>query len=342
MNKPFVIVIGLVLLASLLLFSMTFTIKYHEVGIKTRFGKATDGVITEPGLGFKWPKPINSVITLDKRLQMIETPLETIQTADGQQLVVRAFMLWKINEEGNGPLDFYNSYATTEDAEASLRNEFRTAVTRGVSNYRFNELIGADSKIAQAESDIRDEMKNILEKGVVPVTIGFRQMSLSAKTTRAVVSRMNAERKQLAQIERIKGQAEAQRIKSEALIDIEKIMAFANQRAEEIRAQGDIRAARYLDDMSEDEDLAVFLVWIDALERILNENTTFILETNVAPFHLADQNAQVNVNGIPMPEKIYDISQNNLNPAHRAEKSKGDLSQEDIETALAEKGSDNE
>jgi membrane protease subunit HflC len=307
MNKPIVIAIGLVLLASLLLFSTTYTVKYHEVGVKTRFGQATGGVITEPGLGFKWPRPIESVITLDKRLKMVETPLETVQTADGQQLVVMAFMLWKIDESDRGPLTFYSSYPSAQQADQSLRDEFRTAVKRGVAAYRFSDLIGASSRITDAERAIREEMMDVRDKGVVPVTVGFRQMSLPAKTTSAVITRMNSERRLLADIERIKGSAEAQRIESEAQIDADKIRAFANQRAEEIRAQGDAEAAEYLQQMSVDEELAIFLVWIDALERSLSATTTFVLEPDVAPWHLINRNAPVSSKGIPMSKYVYDV-----------------------------------
>ena len=301
MNKLLVIVIGFVLLVSLVLFSTTYTIKYHQVGIKTRFGKATGSVITESGLGFKWPKPIDSVITLDKRLQLLETPIETIQTLDGQQLVVRAFLLWKVDDQDDGPLKVYNSYAKASTAEESLRHEFRTAVKRGVSGYRFNDLIGEQSKISQVEATIRQEMLSIREKGVMPVTVGFNQMSLPAKTMNAVLSRMNTERKELADIDRIKGRAESERIRSKATNDADKIRAFANQRAQEIRAEGDILAASYLSEMSQEEDLAIFLVWIDALQRSLGNTTTFILEPDTAPMHLINRNTPTNAKGIPMP-----------------------------------------
>lgn len=311
MNKTLVIVIGVVLLISLMLFSTTYTVKYHQVGIKTRFGQATGGVITESGLGFKWPKPIDSVIILDKRLQMLETPTETIQTLDGQQLVVRAFLLWKVDDQGDGPLRFYNSYAKASAARESLRHEFRTAVKRGVSGYRFNDLIGPQSKIAEVEATILKEMGGILEKGVYPATVGFNQMSLPAKTISAVLNRMNTERKEMAEIVRIKGTAESERIKSKATNDADKIRAFANQRAEEIRAEGDILAATYLTQMSEDEELAIFLVWIDALKRSLRDTTTYIIEPSTAPWHLLDHNSQTNSNGIPVPPGNSGVSQKN-------------------------------
>lgn len=341
MNKPFVIVIGLVLLGSLLLFSTTYTIKYHEVGIKTRFGKATDSIIMEAGLGFKWPKPIDSVITLDTRLQMIETPLETIQTLDGQQLVVRAFLLWRIDEEGDGPLNFYTHYKNTSltDATESLRSEFRTSVKHGVSNYRFNQLIGRDSQIALAEAAIQEHMQSIRDKGVRPVKVGFRQMSLPAKTVNAVISRMNRERKNLANLERVRGSAEAARIQNEAMIDSEKIMAFANQRAEEIRAQGDALAATYLEQMSEDQDLAIFLVWIDALEKSLSNSTTFILEQDVAPWHLMNSSTRLDDRGIPQPGKAYDANMSNAVGARRAP---GETEDPVASDSLAGEGSNNE
>lgn len=341
MNKSFVIVIGFVLLGSLLLFSMTYTVKYHEVGIKTRFGKATDSIITEAGLGFKWPKPIDSVIKLDTRLQMIETPLETIQTLDGQQLVVRAFLLWRIDVEGEGPLNFYTHYknASLSDATESLRSEFRTSVKHGVSNYRFNQLIGPDSQIALVEAAIQEQMQSIRDKGVRPVKVGFRQMSLPAKTVNAVISRMNRERKNLANLERVRGSAEATRIQSEAIIDSEKIMAFANQRAEEIRAQGDALAATYLQQMSEDEDLAIFLVWIDALEKSLSETTTFILEQDVAPWHLMNSNTPLDARSIPQPAKAYGATQNNRVDERRTQDEKASPASSG---SLTEEGSSNE
>ena len=108
MSKSIAIIVGLVLLVALVLFSMTYTVSFHEVAIKTRFGKTTaDSIVTEPGLKFRLPLFADRVTVYDTRLQVRETPLETIQTADGRQVVTRAFMLWKVNTNGQEPLKFH-------------------------------------------------------------------------------------------------------------------------------------------------------------------------------------------------------------------------------------------
>jgi hypothetical protein len=59
------------------------------------------------------------------------------------------------------------------------------------------------------------------------------------------------------------------------------------------------RAAEYLAQMSQDEELAIFLVWLDALKTALSDNTTVILETDFAPWHLMDGPS----GGIPQPSR---------------------------------------
>jgi regulator of protease activity HflC (stomatin/prohibitin superfamily) len=80
-------------------------------------------------------------------------------------------------------------------------------------------------------------------------------------------------------------------------------MAFASQRAEDIRAEGEEQAAEYLKQMGEDEDLAIFLTWLDAVKSSLSKNTTLVLESNIAPWHLMNLNAKTNEAGIPQPKQ---------------------------------------
>ena len=142
MKKTVAIVVGAVILAVLLLFSMTYSISFNEVGIRSRFGKIDEmSIVREPGLHFRLPFFADSVDTFDTRVQLLESPLDNLQTKDGQQIVVKAFMLWKINTDGNGPLDFYQSYPSIREANLILSTQFRDAVST-LSQYNFEELIG--------------------------------------------------------------------------------------------------------------------------------------------------------------------------------------------------------
>jgi membrane protease subunit HflC len=306
MNRALAVGVGLLLVVLLLLFSTTYTVRFNEVAIKATFGQTDDSsVVREPGLHFQWPIFIDKVTKLDTRLQLVESPHEEITTADGLQIVVRAYLLWRIRE--GGEMDFFKRYVSIDGATDQLPGQFRTAFTGALSQYEFNDLVGQESRLPAAEEAIRVAMTDALfAEGVEPVSVGISQVMLPAKTTRAVLQRMQATRNVRAEAERYKGNAEAERIQSEAKTMADKIRAFATQRAEEIRALGEVQAAKYLEQMSQDEeseDLAVFLVWLNALQRALGNNTTVVLPVEVEPFHLLTPGATSAGEPIPQPKR---------------------------------------
>jgi membrane protease subunit HflC len=154
-------------------------------------------------------------------------------------------------------------------------------------------------------------------QGVKPVSAGISRILLREKTSQQVLDRMQARRDTLAENERARGKAEADRINSEARTISSKIEAFARQRAQEIQTSADERSARYLTEMSEDEELAIFLIWIDTLEKALSKNTTVILDTDFAPWHLMKSDAPVGELTIPKPDAY-------MNPVDAGGKTKTD------------------
>jgi len=286
MRKPLVIAAGFAILCVLLLFSMTYTVSFHEVGIRSRFGETSeDSIVRDPGLHFRLPFFADSVVILDTRLRIHQAPLEMLQTSDGQQIVVRAFLLWKVDREGIAPLNFYRAYGSTDSAKKSIDSQFRDAITV-LSAYDFDQLTGETNQLAKAENSILQKLESLKVNGVVPVSVGINRILLPPKTTTAVLNRMKARRDTLAEQRRAKGTADAEAIRAVAKAKHDKIMAFASQRAAEIRLEGEEQAAVYLKDMGENEELAIFLSWIDAVESALSKNTTLVLDSDVAPWHL--------------------------------------------------------
>ena len=317
MKKAAAIIVGLVILCVLILFSMTYSVGFNQVALKSHFGKVdASSIIREPGLHFRWPFFADSVTTYDKRIQLLETGAENLQTTDGLQVVVKAYLLWKIDDEGEGPLKFYQSYPEIGDANNAMISKFRDAVSV-VSEYRFSELLGPNGKLDEIEDEILSRMQSSMGQGVKPVSAGISRILLREKTSQQVLDRMQARRDTLAENERARGKAEADRINSEARTISSKIEAFARQRAQEIQTSADERSARYLTEMSEDEELAIFLIWIDTLEKALSKNTTVILDTDFAPWHLMKSDAPVGELTIPKPDAY-------MNPVDAGGKTKTD------------------
>ncbi len=299
MLRPFVLIAGLVIVLVLVLFNTTFTVNFHEIAIRTRFGKPA-GIERDAGLHVKAPFFIDSVTKLDTRLQLVESPLETVLTRDGQQIMIQAFLFWRIDEQGNAPLDFYTSYGSVDDARKDLEPMLQGSL-REVGGFNFTDLIGRNSKLPEAEAAVLADLRRRPPPGVMPVQVGINQVVLPPKTTTAVQRRMAAAQESLAMLETGRANAEADSLQSQAAGQADIIRNLARVWVAEIQSRGNREATRYYEKMQQEADLAIFLAWLDTLKTSLSGSSTFVTDMSRAPFHLLNPDAPVDAKGIPQP-----------------------------------------
>jgi regulator of protease activity HflC (stomatin/prohibitin superfamily) len=221
-------------------------------------------------------------------------------TRDGQQVLVQAFMTWRIDTDPDATLRFFTSYASVDGAAKELETQLQGAL-RAIGGYAFADLVGQGSKLGEAESAILEDLKRTRLAGTMPVSVGISQVVLPNKTTVAVLRRMAAVQETLANLEEAKGASAAEALKSQAKSQADIIMNFADQWAARIEAKGNEEATRYYQEMRSEAELAIFLTWLDTLKASLSSNTTYITDTTRAPFHLIDLEAPVDAKGIPQP-----------------------------------------
>ena len=299
MNRSAGFVVGSLIVLVLALYNATYTVNFHEVAVVTRFGKPA-GVESSPGLHLKAPFFIDQVVRLDTRQQLIESPLETVLTRDGQQVMVQAFMTWRVDSDPDATLRFFTSYGSIDGASKDLETQLQGAL-RAIAGYQFGDLVGPSGKLAEAEAAILDDVKRTRIAGTLPVSVGISQVVLPTKTSVAVLRRMAAVQETLANLEEAKGSSAAEAVRSQARSQAEIIMNFADQWAARIEAKGNEEATRYYQEMRAESELAIFLAWLDTLKASLSENTTYVTDTTRAPFHLIDLDSPVDAKGIPQP-----------------------------------------
>ena len=61
----------------------------------TRFGDPLR-VLTQPGLAWKLPAPIESTLDVDLRLRTTSSGLQDVGTRDGLRILVQAFLAWQV------------------------------------------------------------------------------------------------------------------------------------------------------------------------------------------------------------------------------------------------------
>ena len=304
MRNVFLIIIAALILAGFLFFMTTYTVRFTDVAIVTTFGKAgPDSRVDTPGLKFKWPAPIQSTTIYDNRVRVLRARDETQQTADQRQIVVGAFLTWRISD----PLRFYRHWRGEggaeprehyRQAEDSLEGPFRSAMSE-VSRFNMGDLFSpdGDSRIPQLEQAVLDRLRaprpgesesELARYGIEVVMVGISSIELPESTTTQVFEKMKSTRQKLAAEAEAEGSARADAIRQDAENDAQNILVFTDAVASEQLRQGDLEAARWLGAMNQEPQLAAFLERVDLMRRGFGRRVTFIFDTKMLGFELFD------------------------------------------------------
>lgn len=298
MKNTSTFLLGLVIILVLVLYMVTFKVDYNQIVVVETFGSVDDGSVyygkpekAQAGgimgnLHFKWPAPIQSVDTYDARVQLLETRLEQIQTADKKTVIPAVYIAWQIED----PLAFYQKLRKVKRAQQQLLTRLRDAKTV-ISSYRFDELTNADPaqlKLADAEEQMRKQLQEGLstgeDYGIKILSVGIKRLVLPEDVTEKVFDRMRNTREAIAERARSEGTAAATSIRGQAESAKRLIMDFASKRADEIRATGVAAAAEVYKEFEKDVEFASFLRKIKSLREILAQQSTIFADPAMVPF----------------------------------------------------------
>jgi modulator of FtsH protease HflC len=262
MNRIGLIVTGL-LIALFAAASTLFVVDQRQFGVLYSFGQIKD-VITEPGLRFKWPQPINNVVFLDRRILTLDSPETTpLQTAEKNNLVVDWLIKWRIAD----PRQFIRNNAggaNTATAEARLTSVVQDALNSEVNRRTVRELLSSQREqvMQGVQKRLEDDAKTF---GIEIVDVRIKRVDFPSSVNDSVFSRMRSERQQVANERRATGAAEADKIRADADRQREVIVAEAYRDAQKVKGDGDARAAAlYADAFGRDPQFAQFYRSLDA------------------------------------------------------------------------------
>ncbi len=288
------LVVGIILLLIFFLLLFTFQVRQTEVVLVTTFAKPSAEPITEPGLYFKWPLPIQRVYRFDKRIHSLEDEYDQMLTADGNNILANVYVGWTIEK----PREFFNSFpaGTPEAAEPQLKGAVRLAKQAVIGQHSFSDFVSSDPKQVKFTAIETEMLANIrqaaLERyGINVKFIGIKRLGLPESVTQKVFDRMSQERQREIDRLRAEGEKEAIAIRSAADRDRSQILAKAQAEATRIRGDADAKASESFEVLKQNPDLAIFLLDMQALERSMNKGTTLIVDPRTPPFNRLLQEA---------------------------------------------------
>jgi membrane protease subunit HflC len=258
----------------------------------TSFGRPVR-VLTQPGLAWKAPAPIQSALPVDLRLRTTSSGLQDVGTRDGLRILVQAYVAWQVPDMPADIEQFVRAVRNDPDEAArQLRSFIGSALQVTASSFDLADLVDTDPRrvrIAEFETRLRAQLQAQVRRtyGVAIREVGIERLSLPESTLAATVGRMRSERETLAAERTAQGLREAAQIKAEAARDSRIMVAEAQTEAARIEAASrreaaEIQAKAY----SGDPQLYILLRSLDTLANMVGPNTRLVLRTDAAPFNV--------------------------------------------------------
>ncbi len=279
--------LAVAVVAALLVYTVTFTVdQYRDIVLIKRFGKIHT-VYTgakDAGLKYKLPYPIEKVIRYDARQFILESSEAQVSTRDQQSVLISTFCTWRIAD----PAKFNQAVKTASRAEQELRTKLQAKTGDVLGRYDMQYLINTDPakmQLRQIEADILTQLKAIVEDayGLEVTMVGIRNWGLPKGVSLVVIEHQKKEREKEAQDYRTRGAAEATAIAARAKAASEKILAFADRKAAEIRSEGDRAAAEIYKHFSRNPQLSAFLRSLESLKIELESRSVILLDGSELP-----------------------------------------------------------
>ena len=239
-------------------------------------------VVTEPGLHFKLPAPLQNVVYLDKRILTLDASgADLVQTSEKKNLMIDTFVKWRIGDARRYWVSFQGSERAASDRLAML---LRDVLNIAVNQRTVNQITSSEREKAMAEiSELLQARVKAL--GIDIVDVRMKRVDFTPEISESVYSRMEAERKRVASEERSKGAAQAERIRAGADRQSEVILAEAYRDAQKTKGEGDGEAARiYADAFGKDPEFARFYRSLEAYRRSFSQKSDVMVVDPSADF----------------------------------------------------------
>jgi modulator of FtsH protease HflC len=289
-RSSLIIVVGALLVIIFGFWLCAFQVRTTEVAVVTTFGKVSRS-LSEPGLYFKLPPPIQRVYKFDQRIQSseFENKFREDLTADNIPLLTSVYIGWRITQPGTFLQKFPAGIPAVEQQLSTLVSASKSRV---VGQHPLSDFVSVNtggSKFGAVEDEILALVDSQLSQnnyGIKVEFLGFKRIGLPEANTEKVFARMTSERNVLISRAQNEGESQARIIRSDAELRASKILSAAQGEALRIQGQGEAEASKYLTAFQQNPELASFLFRLDALQDSMKDKATLIFDQNTEPFTL--------------------------------------------------------
>lgn len=273
MNRKPLLILGGVAVFLLLATQCLFFVGERERAIVLQLGEAVESTARQPGINFKLPF-IQSVVYFENRILVFEIAKTESLTADLKAFEIDNYVCWKIAD----PLTFYRKLRTERVADERLRNIVYSQLRAAIGSKELNEVVYT-KRTAIMDEVLQKSDRQATEYGVTIIDVRIKRTDLPNR--QAIFDRMNAERRRMANKYRYEGESEDRRIRSEAEMQRDIILAGANRESIVIRGSADAKAIEiFAQSLSVNPGFYEFSKSLELYRKAFKDNTRIVLSND--------------------------------------------------------------
>ena len=268
--KGFMLLVALVVLVTGA-FSM-YQVAEWEKAMLFRLGEIVKTDV-QPGLHFKFPF-VNNVRKFDGRILTLDVEPERFLTAEKKNVIVDSFVMWRIDDVER----FYTAVLGDErNARQRLEQIIKDAMRGEFSKRTVSEVVSGD-RDTMMKSLIVDANEQASQIGISIIDVRVKRVDLPSEVSNSVYRRMQAERSRVAKEFRSQGMEAAERIRADADRQRQVLIANAYRDAEQLRGEGDARAAEtYAEAYGKDSEFYSFYRSLQAYQESFDGGNNMML-----------------------------------------------------------------
>ncbi|HRW03496.1 MAG TPA: protease modulator HflC [Caldilineaceae bacterium] len=282
--------IGILLIALIAVSLMFYQVDTTEYAIVTQFGQPVRSDM-EPGLYFKLPDPIQSVLRLDRRTQIYNLVQTEFLTKDKKNILAEAYTTWQVAD----PLRFYASVRTPIGADTRLADIVVSELGATMAQYDLTNLVTTEPATMQMDKMMNQVTEQVNQRtityGFTVTDVRLKMLNFPEANRQSVFQRMKAERERIARQLRSEGTEEATKVRAIADAERTTILSAAQRDAERVRGEGEAEAIRiYAEAFGQDPEFYQFLRTLQAYDLVINDGTTLVLPADSELLKYLNQN----------------------------------------------------
>jgi modulator of FtsH protease HflC len=236
--------------------------------------------VTQPGISFAIPF-VERVTAFPSSWQYDSTEALSIQTKDGEQLLIDYYTVWRIGS----PRDFVREFpGGVLPAQQQLERVVGDGVRKVIGRHTLAEVL-KDQRAPIIAAITANARKAFEPAGIEVADVRINRTELPAGAEESVYARMKTERERIAKKNRAEGEERARRIRAEADREARVIVASAHRESEIARGQGDAEAAGiYANAYTAEPDFYAFTRSLQAYRKTIDGRTTLVLSPDTEFF----------------------------------------------------------